>query len=321
MTEGTPAEPRSSFPAGARCALHPERLAERTCVRCGNYMCPECASSNAAGMCLACASREGAGGRFPYSRDNYTFDGLLNLALSRWKQNWLALALIYGATLLVTYGPPVVLGATAGVLSTLKGEHADQPLNALGQILGVILQFASQLVLFGCSLDVLEQIPLSFGRAMARLKALPHMLLQLLIIYGGIAVCAGLGFAAYSIVSRLATELAGFMAAGAVALAVVPVMIYVSLGIVFMLVELAHNPEANALSALRLSWTLAYRRRWSIAGVLFVSGLISGAGVLLCCVGLLASAPLGMLLYGALFLTLKQPTAANERAQAHEWPV
>lgn len=43
--------------AGARCAVHPERQAQGTCKRCGNYACEQC---NAAGfdsgtVCVACA--------------------------------------------------------------------------------------------------------------------------------------------------------------------------------------------------------------------------------------------------------------------------
>ena len=327
MSEGITPEPRSSFPAGARCALHPERLAAHTCVRCGNYMCPECASTSLAGQCLTCANRDGASTGFPYTRDNYTFDGLLNVALSRWKQNWLTLGLVYAASLLIVYVPAILLSVAAGSLPSLtamnEGDHSLGALAAqgVGQVIAIVVQLASQLVIFGICLDVLEQVPLGFGRAMARLKALPHMLLQLFLIYAVFGLCAGLGFGLFQLVSHWVSPLAAAVVVGGLTLPLLPAAVYVGLGLAFILIELAHNPEANALSALRRSWQLADGRRWSMAGVLSVSGLIGGAGVFLCCVGVLASAPLGMLLYAVLFLALSQPTPANARPIAPEFPV
>jgi hypothetical protein len=327
MTEGTPPEPRSSFPAGARCAHHPERLAERTCARCGNYMCQECSgASSSTGTCLSCASREGASGAFPYSRDNFTFDGLLNLALSRWKQHWLQLALAYGAMLFCMYVPVVGLTLAAGTMSTFGVQQGDLPVPAmlthvLGQLIALVAQLASQLVMFGYSLDLLENKPAGVARALERLKSLPAALLQLLLIYGSAALCAGAGYLLYRLLASAASAQIAAIAVGLFALLLVPVVIYIVTGLVFTLLELAHEPTATVLSALQMSWRLAHGRRWQISGVLFVAGLIGGAGLLACCVGLLATAPLGTLLYGALFLALKQPTPPNARLPAHEWPV
>ena len=279
-------------------------------------------------MCLTCTSREGENRVFPYTRDNYTFDGLLNVALSRWKQHWLTLALAYAAMVLSVYGPAIVLGVVIGVSTSASGggrgvsDHAATfVLQVIAQVFSGVVQVCGQLVIFGCCLDVLEQIPLSLGRALARLKALPKLLVQLLLVYAAVAACAGLGFGLYMLVSSLSSALAGAAAVGLLAIPAVPVGIYVSIGLAFMVFELAHNPEATALSALRRSWELAAGRRWSIAGVLFVSGLIGGAGLLLCCIGALASAPLGTLLYAALFLALKQPTASKVQTVTREWPV
>jgi hypothetical protein len=326
MTEGIPLEPRSSFPAGARCAHHPERLAERTCARCGNYMCLECISSSSAGTCLFCASRDGASGAFPYSRDNYTFDGLLNLALSRWKQQWLQLALAYAAMLFCMYVPAVVSSVAAGTMSTFGLQSGDMPVSAMvahgvGQLLTFVTQMAAQLVMFGYSLDLLESKPTGLARALERLKSLPAALLQLLVIYGSTALCAGIGYLLYRLLASAASAQIGAIVVGLLALLLVPVGIYIATGLVFSVLELAYNPTANALSAIQTSWQLADGRRWKISGVLFVAGLIGGAGLLACCVGALVSAPLGMLLYGALFLALKQPTPPNARLPAQEWPV
>src|SRR5262245_47475452 len=100
-------EPRlpTPVPEGALCAIHPDRPAAQTCVRCGNYMCMECQSGDASGICLTCASRVGAAtAAFPFSREHYSLDGLLNLSLSRWKAQWQWLTLAFGGGLIAIYG-------------------------------------------------------------------------------------------------------------------------------------------------------------------------------------------------------------------------
>jgi hypothetical protein len=321
MAEGNPVEPRASLPEGARCAHHPDRAAVRTCVRCGNYMCAECIGESSSGTCLSCASRLGASGAFPYSRDRYSFDGLLNLALSHWKKHWLLLALAQAAALTFAYLPAIVVG----FLSALAGDRARASnLSAMGigvQAFTMVMQLATQLVLFGYCLDLLEHKPVGLARSLERLRALPAIMLQMVIIYGTCAVAGALGYGLYRFVEHLASMQAGLLAVGLFVLLLVPFFVYASIGLAFTAVELAHNPEAGAISAMTTSFQLVAGRRLPIAGVLFVSGVISGLGALACCVGILASAPLGMLIYGGLYLALRQPTEPAARAESPEWPV
>jgi hypothetical protein len=323
MPEGNPFEARASLPAGARCAHHPDREAQRTCVRCGKYMCAECISANSAGTCLTCASRLGTSEAFPYSRDHYSFDGLLNLALSRWKKNWLPLALAQAAALLVTYFPAMLLGFFTALIGD-KARALTSNVSLLGigsQAFAMVMQAGSQLVLFGYCLDLLENKPVGFARAFERVRALPAMLLQMLIVYGTFALCGALGYALYRFVEHLASLQAGILAVALFALALVPFIVHASIGIAFTALELAHNPQATTISALTTSWQLVQDRRWSVAGTLFASGLIGGLGMLACCIGVLASAPLGTLVYSGLFLALRQPTESSAQAHSPEWPV
>jgi hypothetical protein len=191
----------------------------------------------------------------------------------------------------------------------------------LAQSIGFVAQMASQLVMFGYCLDILENKPTGLARALARLRALPAALLQLLLIYGSAALCAGVGYLLYRLIASAVTPFVAAISVGTLALLIVPVGIYVATGLVFTVLELAHNPAATVLSGIETSWRLAAGRRWSISGVLFVAGLIGATGLLACCIGVLATAPLGTLLYTALFLAQKQPTPPNARAVAQEWPV
>src|SRR5262245_66610043 len=70
--------------AGARCGRHPELAAERTCVRCGDYVCTACRGP--AGLCASCAERLGSAGR-----GASTLDTLLRWALARWRKHLLGL--------------------------------------------------------------------------------------------------------------------------------------------------------------------------------------------------------------------------------------
>ncbi len=42
-----------------RCAIHPDRAAEVTCTRCGNFACYECVGPQAGGLCARCRLRMG----------------------------------------------------------------------------------------------------------------------------------------------------------------------------------------------------------------------------------------------------------------------
>jgi hypothetical protein len=322
MAEGTTVEGRASFPAGARCAHHPDRQAQRTCVRCGNYMCAECISTNSEGTCLTCASRFGLAGAFPYSRDQYSFDGLLNLSLSRWKANWLPLAFAQALTFLCAY-VPIIVSMVPTFMAARANAQAPGASAAsyVGQAIGIVLQSASQLVLFGYCLDLLEQKPGGLARALERVRALPAMLLQLLLIYGSAGLCAAFAYGLFHFVQRVASPQAGFLAVGLFVLALVPFFVYASIGVAFTSFELAYNSEATAISALITSWNLVSGKRWSAASIMFLAGLLAGVGMFACCVGVLASGPLASLIFAGLFLALRQPTDTSARAHSPEWPV
>lgn len=49
------------------------------------------------------------------------------------------------------------------------------------------------------------------------------------------------------------------------------------------------------LEALKLSWNTLKPQIWQAAGLLFVVGFVQGLGVLVCCVGILATFPIGFL--------------------------
>ena len=333
MDQDPPApEVRSSFPAGARCAHHPEREAVRTCSRCGNYLCEECGST-ASGVCLQCAARLGAAGGFPFDRENYTLDGLLNLSLSRWKQHWLVLSLSTLAMFAVVYLPGFGFEFAArlvGMKLEASATHAPDlsawniealAILAFGQLFTVTAHLAFMLMLSGLWLDVLEAKPADVAAMFARVRALPAQLLAVVIIYVALALCALLGGLAFWACGGADNLPQSAWAVITYVVLLTPALAYALTGITFVTFELAHDPSVSAISALQNSWALAHGKRWQIGGILTVSAFIAGAGVIACCVGVVASFPLGMLLSSALYLALKNQPRGDAAPIVAAWPV
>jgi hypothetical protein len=87
--------------------------------------------------------------------------------------------------------------------------------------------------------------------------------------------------------------------------ALLPVYIYFITGIAFMQAELAYNDDAGPIDAVLYSWHIARGKRWKIIGVGLLAALIAMGSAMLCGVGLLFGAPLSSLLFGALYLALR----------------
>jgi len=297
------------LPEGARCAIHPDREAARTCVRCGNYMCSACTSEGTTGLCLTCASRVGGTGAFPYSREHFTLDGLLNLSLSRWKASWLLLTLGFGAILVAAYafslGGEWVFERIADSAGPDSRLHSPlHPARIIFQIIVTLVHVAAQLAMVGVCLDILQGVVPSIERALVTLRRLPDMLLQTLIMYTALAVDVGLHYALYLALAAQGSMPAAILIAIGVWLALTPVRVYVGLGIMFTTPVLLVDPESNALSAFAKSWQLVSGHRLQAFGVSLACAFLIGAGIVACCVGVFVASRVATLMYCALFLAL-----------------
>jgi hypothetical protein len=299
------------LPEGARCAIHPDQTAVRTCVRCGNYMCTACTSADTSGLCLTCASRVGGSGTFPFSRDHFTLDGLLNLSLSRWKVHWQLLTFGFGGLLLAAYA--VSLGGEFAFNRIADAAGSESPLHSplhplrIGfQIVVTLLHLAVQLVVFGVCLDLLEGRKLEWERALSRVRRLPETILQTLVMYAALAVDFGSHFLLFWGLGGLAGGSKAFLIPIGLWIALAPLRVYVALGIMFSTLALLADPSTNAFSAFGVSWRAVSGHRLQAFGVSLASAVIGGAGVILCCIGVLVTAPIASLLFSALFLALTQ---------------
>lgn len=314
------------LPEGARCAIHPDQPAARTCARCGNYLCSACTSAGTSGLCLTCASRVGqTGGAFAYSRDHFTLDGLLNLSLSRWKANWLFLTLGFGAIVIAVYavslGGEWVFERLADAAGSDSRLHSPlHPARIAFQIATTLVQIAAQLVMFAVCLDVLQGREASVERGLAAMRRLPDLLLQTLILYAALAVDVGLHYLLFLALGGTQAWSALLIVIG-VWFVLLPLRVYAGLGIMFSTPVLLVDPESNALSAFATSWQVVSGHRLPAFGVSLVCAFIVGAGIVACCVGAFAAVPIATLLYCSLFLALSNRERSTAALPHEGWQV
>lgn len=310
-------------PADARCAVHAGVEATAVCRRCGNYMCPACSRDGSSPQCDACRARGGT--EFPFSRERWSFSELVEYCWKRFKVEWLMLsvtalifiALIYGIAFALTFA-----GFMLAVAVPDAGAGADRTAATVLRIsieiaqflLQVALQLWLQLGFFAVGLDVAEGRPAQVGRLFSQLDRFPAALLQLLIVYAGMAAYAAPLAAVYLLVPG--EESTRQYAVLAVASVLLLPALYVALGCAFAMLELVHDPSASAISALRTSFALVRDRRLVVAGSAIAIGLIMAGGLLACCVGAIPSSAFAVLVYCGLFLALKTPTPEGARRAA-----
>jgi hypothetical protein len=297
-------------PEGALCAVHVGVAADSICSRCGNYMCAACSQSRSFDECLACRERSGAGS-FPFDRNNYQLFALLDFAWDVFRRNWVPLTLAAAAMLVVSQGAALALR----VAPLLTGGAEGRPgawfiaASALGFGVQIVTQIGGQLVLYGWALRAIEGEPLELDDGVRALRRLPEALAQLVVIWlPFVALCAL--FAVPLVMLGMAHKVGSatlLIAGGALVLLIVPVLVYVGIGVAFASLVLVQDESIGAVDAIRESWGIVAGHRWRVFGAMFVIGMIMGAGLLLCCVGVFPTMAYGTLGMTCLYKALRSP--------------
>jgi hypothetical protein len=309
-------------PVAAACAVHPDRVALRTCPRCGNYACDLCTEGERQEMCGPCRQRLGLVD-FPFARDRWSFDGLVGYAWHVFKREWQTLvlaALIYaGISLALSFAsqmvlmvlvipfsddPTVVGGLTVGftVLSTLV-DTAVQGWLALG--------------FFSLAFRALSGQPVELKAVFTQHRKVPKLLLQYLAVLVVFGLAAGIP--AVIIIGLLQWD--QMLVAGLITVAVLAIpFTYVALGLSFMQAELAYDDDVGPLEAIRRSWVIVRGHRlWAFVGGL-VYAFAMFVGLLACCVGLLATMPFAHLVFAGLYLALRNGAEAPQASRHAQGP-
>lgn len=261
---------------------------------------------------------------FALTRDNVTLTDLLSRASEAWSRDlatWVLAMLLYW---LLGFGIPFALNIVWGLLSTIQEANGEAStaftaVNIIVQILLQVVQWVLSAVftlgLWAMAVRGLHGQRMSVGVLFSQLsKIWKYVLQSFAVALGAVLILLPLLviiFLMFVGPVDLDTPMSEIVDDAGVPFAVaslvlLPFYVYIATGIAFMQAELAYNDDAGPIEAILYSWRIARGRRWRIIGIGLLAGLIVGGSAMLCGVGLLFGAPLATLLFGALYLALRQ---------------
>jgi hypothetical protein len=260
---------------------------------------------------------------FALTRDSVTLTDLLSKASSAWSRDlmtWVLAMLLYW---LLGFGIPFALSFVWGLISAFQqgGGDTSATFTAVNVIVQIVM-YGVQLVLSAVfSLGIwamvvrgLHEKPMSVGVLFSQLSKVWKYVLQSFAVILGvfavvlpIAVVIFLMFVGPVDLDTPMNEIVDDAGRpfGIAMTILLPVYVYVFTGIAFSQAELAFNDDAGPIEAILYSWRIARGRRWRIIGIGLLAALIAAGSAMLCGVGLLFGAPLAALLFGALYLALR----------------
>ena len=290
----------------ALCAIHVDVVATSTCTRCGNYVCSECTGDGRFELCPHCRQRLGIGD-FPFSRDEWSIGGLFNLCWQRFTEQW---PMLLVATL-IFFGISTAMSFVFQAVS--MGAAADPTVLAVillvSQVTQNLVNLALSLFMIQVAIDAVLGRGVSLGRALRSMIVFWKALVQYLVL---IPTFIPIVLVFVLPIAILDDESLGiWIGLGGSAVLIVPLM-YVWLGLFFIQYEIVHDASVGPIEAMRRSWHVARGQRWYVFGVGVLGALIMVAGLLVCCVGVLASYPIALMLFAALYLALRNGSGLPE---------
>ncbi len=260
---------------------------------------------------------------FTLTRDKVTLTELLSRASEAWSRDlaaWVLAMLLYW---LLGFGIPFALNVAWGFFTAIQqgsGEAsaAFAAVNVIVRIVMYLVQLVLSAVftlgLWAMAVRGIQGQRTTVGVLFSQLSKIWKYILQSLAVGLGailivvpIIVIVFLMFVGPVDLDTPMTEIiddAGMPFAIA-SLVLLPFYVYVITGIAFMQAELAFNDDAGPIDAILYSWRIARGKRWRIIGVGLLAVLIVMGSAMLCGIGLLFGAPLSTLLFGALYLALR----------------
>jgi hypothetical protein len=269
-------------------------------------MCSTCAEGGAQTLCPACQQRTGVGQIFPLTRENWSFSALWDYSFDVFKRDWVMLAV----TMIFFFVIVIVVQFVASILPAIGGAQKNPAFSIILTIASVFVQQAVQgvlgLGLMRMMFDMHQGGKADIGRLFSQIHKTFTYIATLLLVFLMVGLPIG-ALAALFIwlgVTMGRDSLAPILVVVSV-LAFVP-LIYVLLPLTLLQAEIAHNDsDATPMQLIRNCYTYARNERLSILGVGFVAGLVTLAGMLACCVGVLPAMGLSYLLIAGLYLVLR----------------
>lgn len=311
---------------GAKCVLHPGRLARTTCPRCGSFGCPECLPAPDV-QCPTCQQLTGRG-PFPFTRDAFSFDALFGFAFAKWKAEWVMLSVAFLVVIVAQWVGGLISNLLTMGITFAVTDRVDPLIGGVlrttgaisNNVLGTAIAGVFQMGFAGIALDVLHGRRADVGKIVSQYRKLGRYLVHYGVTVAAVGAVVIAWFAATAAVALAASGMAfrldgiddaldraapaAIAVLGVSGLAFVPVGLFVWTHYVLGVNELV-STECGAFEAIRRAYQMTDGVRLRAMGYPFVAGVLMVAGVFACCVGLFPAAALAQLLTGALYLTLR----------------
>ncbi len=319
-------------PAGALCAQHPGVPASITCTRCGNFMCTTCSEGGAAAVCPPC--RALTADSFPFKADASLGD-LWNHCVEVFKRD--PAMLVVGAVVFfgITMAGSIVAQIISTVVNAIGGFTVDQRNPGadwgkfaislvVAQVVSTLVQVVVQAIAisgyYRLLMDALIGRKADIGRMFSTLKDLgKYVTLQVLLfvavtvplmVFVALVTFVGLRSAGFDFSHPSSFKPEMLFTPAVIGLLAGTTLILVVLAVVLLPVTLFAVPElivgkCTPMEAIQRTWALGDGQRLRVLGYSFVMGAVVLAGVMACCVGVLAAMPLSYMLLLALFLALR----------------
>ena len=228
--------------------------------------------------------------------------------------------------LLIGIGIPAVLGFFAGFFDGLQDAESGFSwvrfaLEAIAQIVQLVLGAIFTLGFWAMALRGLHGEPARVGALFSQMSKIWKYIVQSIVIGLGfvliIAPIVVIIFLAFVGPVDRSTPMSEIMESAGMPFAIAfgvlaPLYIYAVLGLFFAQAELAFNDDAGPIDAIIYSWRMARGKRWSMLGVSIIAGLIMLGSLMLCGIGVLFGGPFAILLFGALYLAIRQGAEVPE---------
>lgn len=319
-------------PISALCALHPGVPATVVCSRCGNFMCGTCSENGAQAQCPPCRALATEG--FPFNADSSLGD-LFNYCVEVFKRDpanvIIGMVVFFGITMAGSFVAQMistVVNAATGTAMDQTNPMKDLTRSLVGVGIAQLISMAVNVVVqaiaisgyYRLLMDVLIGRKAEVSRMFSRFKDLGKFVTaQVLLFFISTVpmamVMLGVMFFALTKAGfnwnhpgdfdpeRLINPASMGLFAGALLLIFV-VSVVVLPVTMFTIPELLVG-NCTPVEALQRTWRLGEGQRLRVFGYTVVMGLISVAGVLACCVGLIVALPISYMLVLSLFLALR----------------
>lgn len=317
-----------TFP-GAFCAIHRSAPATRTCTRCGNFMCFDCASQG--DPCPTCVQLQGQSSSFPFDRNHQ--EGLLGYAWNAFTRDWGMLSLCAFLVMVISMGAGLIGNILAAVLGAAMDAAGDRGsagalvAMVVGQVLG---QFLSTVVSGVLSLgfarvawSALNGGGVDIGTLFSQIHKAGRYLLQVLLLVLVIGVplaVVGGGVAAAVIFGVSDDDTRLLIAAIGAAVLFIP-LIFVLMPLYFAPVELAMNDGVGVWESIVNAWRIGSGRRLTMFAYGILSFLIILAGLLLCFLPVIPAMALVQLIFVGLYAALRNGSSATPIRAENEQPM